>query len=812
MKSSARPSVHPHRNPARFLSPATVALVVSLLVSQAGFSQQGDAPPAHWWPDTVEQTLSQAGTNRDQLAQALHDVPAPQRMGLQFLLENMPGRDAKSLSSAFLLDNVAQAYDAWAKAPWAKDLPVDIFLNDVLPYANIDEKREDWRKSLAEKCAPMIVGCKTPGEAAQRINEKLYGLVNVKYSTKRKKADQSPSESIESGLASCTGLTILLVDACRSVGVPARLTGIPNWIDNRGNHTWVEVWDQRWHFVGAAEPDPHGLDHAWFGPDAALAVKDSKQHAIYAVSFKKTTLPFPMVWAPDLDYVSAENVTDSYTQRAKLSGKIRLLVKVLDRPGGNRVAAQVHLSDPADAKISMSGTSKDERVDSNDMLTFEVPRDRTYNLQVELGQQKTTQTFRAQTNDPEVAVVYLTDTATLPFGELKPLKPKQEAQLKEAFAKFFTASPEKQAAWKFDGALEKLLAGHEAAVRKAAWEAYAAAPIHDAAKEDFAAHQVRFDKYLSPYVVRAVGKKPANGWPLFIAMHGGGNAPKSLNDSQWKEMQHHYHDQPSVTGYLYLALRAPNDSWNGFYDDYVYPLVDNLIREFVLYGEVDPDKVFIMGYSHGGYGAFAIGPKMPDHFAAIHASAGAPTDGETSAKTLRNTPFTFMIGENDHAYGRLDRDRAFNDILAKLRGNRTDIYPAIMEFKAGYNHPNLPDREKIKDMYPSVRDPVPTELTWEQTDGVIKNFYWLNVPKPAKKQEIDAACHDNHIVVTTTNIPSASVLLDNRLVDLKKPVTIEVNGHSTTHKLKPSLETLCQTLMERGDPELAFTTRVELAL
>ena len=84
---------------------------------------------------------------------------------------------------------------------------------------------------------------------------------------------------METGLASCTGLAILLADACRSVGVPARLAGVPNWIDDRGNHTWVEIWDQRWHFAGAAEPDANGLDHAWFQHDASLAVKDSKEHA-----------------------------------------------------------------------------------------------------------------------------------------------------------------------------------------------------------------------------------------------------------------------------------------------------------------------------------------------------------------------------------------------------------------------------------------------------------------------------------------------------------------------------------------------------
>ena len=63
--------------------------------------------------------------------------------------------------------------------------------------------------------------------------------------------------------------SIMLVEACRSVGVPARLAGIASWPGRGGNHTWVEFWDNGWHFVGAAEPDDQGLDHAWFVGDAA---------------------------------------------------------------------------------------------------------------------------------------------------------------------------------------------------------------------------------------------------------------------------------------------------------------------------------------------------------------------------------------------------------------------------------------------------------------------------------------------------------------------------------------------------------------
>ncbi|MCH2585751.1 MAG: hypothetical protein MK138_13390, partial [Planctomycetes bacterium] len=226
----------------------------------------------------------------------------------------------------------------------------------------------------------------------------------------------------------------------------------------------------------------------------------------------------------------------------------------------------------------------------------------------------------------------------------------------------------------------------------------------------------------------------------------------------------------------------------------------------LLFGDVNPDKVFIMGYSHGGYGAFSIGPKIPYRFAAIHSSAAAPTDGQSSAKTLRNTIFTFMIGEKDNAYGRLKRCQGFDEKIRKLRGDRKDIYPVTMEYKAGYGHGGLPDRDKIKNMYPAVRDPVPAELTWEMTDGVVKAFFWLSSPEAYRGRELNASCRKNKLVITTRDIKDFSVLLDERLVDFSKPVTIELNGRKiSAGKQKPSLKTLVETLSRRGDIGLAAT-------
>jgi hypothetical protein len=218
-----------------------------------------------------------------------------------------------------------------------------------------------------------------------------------------------------------------------------------------------------------------------------------------------------------------------------------------------------------------------------------------------------------------------------------------------------------------------------------------------------------------------------------------------------------------------------------------------------------------MGYSHGGYGAFAIGPKMPDRFAEVHASAAAPTDGETTAKTLRNTIFTVMVGEKDTMYGRYERDQRFRDEVDALRGDRTDIYPVSVSIIAGNGHTGLPDRDLIPKMYPAVRNPVPRELTWLMTDSVIKDFFWIQTEDPGKQKEIDALCRDNHLTVTTTAGASGTILLDDRLVNFDEPVTLEVNGRTQKPmEVRPDLRVLCQTLLRRGDPDLAFTAEIKL--
>lgn len=778
--------------------------VTAFLVPAESLAQEPQSNPV--LSAAVTARLDQAGDNRVELTKAIQDVPAQQRDELEFLILNMPDDDLKQLSADFLLTNIELACRARAQAPW--QIPDEIFLNDVLPYSNIDEPRDPWRAKFFELCQPLVKDCKTPAEAAQKLNETIFKELSVKYSTARKRANQSPSESIEQGLASCTGLSIILSDACRSVGVPARLAGIPSWKNKRGNHTWVEVWDQQWHFTGAAEPNPKGLNHTWFQADAALADPDSKMHSIYATSFGKTETVFPMVWAPG-KRVYAENVTARYIP-AKASTEKNVVNAMIRVWNGDRTQREIVDVEVVSGNEKFRGKSKGGTADMNDMLEFQLKPNSKYQLILS----------RPAAND-QPAMARTQELLTGPAGnQLVSVQITLEKQAQE------DKSPPRDSALSDAGrqalipladehffdldAANELLMSHPASVRELAWKRYLASPVGRKRTSDFESNQVTFQKHLSPYTVKEVGTRPEGGWPLFIAMHGGGGAPQRVNDSQWRHMQFYYKDQAQVTGYKYVALRAPNNTWNGFYDDYVYPLIENLIQQFVVLGDVDPNKVFIMGYSHGGYGAFAIGPKIPDRFAAIHSSAAAPTDGQSSAKTLRNTRFTFMVGEKDTAYGRRERCERFADQIKQLQTENEGAYPVEFMFKKGFGHGGLPDRDMISEMYDHVRNPVPKHVTWEQTDSVVKRFFWLAVDKPQRGQLIDARIDGNTIDIKTEKCQSFSIFLDQRLIDPKQPIVIKMGEKEHKVDYRPNFNTLCQSITETGDIHLAFDFEIKI--
>jgi hypothetical protein len=303
--------------------------------------------------------LKLAGDKADVWTTAVQKAPQDHRSAVSFLVANMPESDLKTLSSEFILKNVQLAYDARYASPWATSVPLELFFEQVLPYASVNERRDDWRSDFMNRFLPMVRELKSADEAVQKLNIEVFKTLNVKYhATKRPKPDQSPYESTEAGFASCTGLSILLIDACRAVGIPARFVGTPSWTTVRGNHSWVEVFTDQWRFVGACEPSR--LDETWFLDNASKANESNPMNRIYATSYRKTGVSFPLIWNRELKSVPSEDVTRWYTTRRnlKISSGVESVGQLLEIRLDGRIVAQVQLKNSLNLDLAGGKTYK----------------------------------------------------------------------------------------------------------------------------------------------------------------------------------------------------------------------------------------------------------------------------------------------------------------------------------------------------------------------------------------------------------------------------------------------------------------------
>lgn len=237
-----------------------------------------------------------SGKGAAALEEYAQNLAGEQREAAAFLLEYMPQTDRESFPVDLFRENLEQAYFARTTYPWSKKLPKPLFFNDVLPYAVASETRDAHRKLLREKLHPLLDQTVTLEDAVAVVGGNIAELTGVKYDVTREKACQSPAESMRQGKASCTGLSILMVDALRAAGIPARLAAIPLWGTREGNHTWVEVHDgTSWRKTGWAE-GPDKWDSGWEIPRCAYCDPALPIHCVFASSYRNTGVEFPMIW------------------------------------------------------------------------------------------------------------------------------------------------------------------------------------------------------------------------------------------------------------------------------------------------------------------------------------------------------------------------------------------------------------------------------------------------------------------------------------------------------------------------------------
>jgi predicted esterase len=312
-----------------------------------------------------------------------------------------------------------------------------------------------------------------------------------------------------------------------------------------------------------------------------------------------------------------------------------------------------------------------------------------------------------------------------------------------------------------------------------------------------------------PFFYQTFGEEPAEGRSLFISMHGGGNTRPETNDRQYENQKHLYDEAMGSLEGIYLAPRAPTNTWNLWHEAHIDDFFSRLIQLAVAKEKVNPNRVYLLGYSAGGDGVYQLAPRMADRWAAASMMAGHPN--ETSPLGLKNTPFALHMGALDAAYDRNKKAEEWKQLLDSLERNAPGTYIHQVVLHEGKGHwMQLEDASALAWMSDFTRNPVPEKVIWKQDDRHHADFYWLGVPEELIQTGGEVIAEyipsRNEVNILSNYSSRLHIYLNDRMLDLDSPVTIKYQGTTIAKKtFHRSLPVIYQTLSAKGDPHLAFS-------
>ncbi|HEY8388907.1 MAG TPA: hypothetical protein VIK74_09900, partial [Parasegetibacter sp.] len=330
----------------------------------------------------------------------------------------------------------------------------------------------------------------------------------------------------------------------------------------------------------------------------------------------------------------------------------------------------------------------------------------------------------------------------------------------------------------------------------------------EALQAEWSSKEMKLGDKSMKFDYRIFGEKPVDGRSLYISMHGGGNTSAAANDQQWKNQIGLYSPEEGV----YLAPRAPTNTWNLWHEAHIDSFFDKLILSAVLFEGVNPDKVYLMGYSAGGDGVFQLAPRMSDRFAAAAMMAGHPN--ETSPLGLRNIGFALHMGELDKAYNRNEVAKRWAVMLDSLQREDPGGYTHYVKIHEGRPHwMNREDTIAVPWMARFRRDALPKKIVWVQDDVHHLNYYWLGVPQSCVKTGglVVVSRQGNEFIVESNYADTLRIYLNDEMVNLNKKISVKMNGKVVyVGKPERTLLSVYQSLIQRKDPKLVFSSVMEI--
>lgn len=333
------------------------------------------------------------------------------------------------------------------------------------------------------------------------------------------------------------------------------------------------------------------------------------------------------------------------------------------------------------------------------------------------------------------------------------------------------------------------------------------------------------------------GDMPKDGYPVFLYLHGSG--PRANEWATGLKLAKHFNDGPS----MYIVPQIPQEGeWYRWWQRSKQWTWEKVLRIILSMPEVDKNRIYVFGISEGGYGSQRLASFYADYWAAAGPMAGGEPLINAPVENLAHVPLSFLTGDRDFMFYRHLLTKTTGEKLDSMQRIHPNEYVHRVKLLEGYGHsidytPTTPWLAQHK------RNAQPRHFLWEnfEMDGLKRNaFYNLQVLEEQDefrtKYEFTANA-DNSIDIkvdavkynptwkdprwginmlfskdfTPAQHGHLRIFLSDQLVDLKKKVTVRINGKEVFNgKVKGSKKNQKLAHELWGDPMRNFKHAVEV--
>lgn len=333
------------------------------------------------------------------------------------------------------------------------------------------------------------------------------------------------------------------------------------------------------------------------------------------------------------------------------------------------------------------------------------------------------------------------------------------------------------------------------------------------------------------YFLKDSGQTLNQPLPLYLALHGSG--PRDHEFAATLKWCLRYNDGPS---YYFIPQIPTEKRYRWWYKAEQYAW-ERLFRSSVASGKVDPNRIYVLGISEGGYGSQRLGAFYADYLAGAGPMAGGEPLQNAPVENFRNIAFSLQTGSLDSGFGRNSltlRAKTAFDSLAHLNPG---FFIHKIELQPGRGH-HIDYTVTTPWLKQFIRNPYPLQVSWIRypMDGRYRSgFYNIAIESDLGTKEWDRFDRSGFTIVfdrkhnkifisaylTTPELDQREsirrgkigIFLDQHYINLKKKVTVYLNKKEVFNAKVPiDKKYMAESCGLFGDSARVFPAKISIQL